>query len=151
MKPLLLVLLFAGLGATGLSFAQKHIEITDKDGRTTISIRCDDTPAVCARLLKKIAPPPAPPTPPAPPPPSEIAELPELPELPELAELPDLPEPPPPPPLPTIPKKVHKVCQGKAEGDAAHWRSGDSAYYAGICKRHQGSMRLDVREIQLKN
>lgn len=146
MKPILLVLLFASLGATGLSFAQKHIEITNNNGHTTISVHCDDTPAVCARLLKKLPQPPAPPAPPTPPQPPEIGNLPELPEL---AELPDLPDPPPPPPEPVVPKQVHQACQGKAEGEAAHWRSGDQAYYAGTCKRHQGTMQLDVNHIEL--
>lgn len=157
MKPLLLVLLFAGIGATGLTLAQNQIAISSTNKVTSITIDCNLDAALCKRLAKKSIRPPAPPAPPAPPVPPEASEPPEPPELAELADLPDFPEPPepplppPPPPKVVIPKEVHRACQGKKVGEEAHWRIGSKADYTGICRQQQGELQLDVRHIKLND
>lgn len=160
MKPFLLVLLFAGIGAAGVSLAQNHIDISNNNGHTSITIRCNQDSSHCTQRLRKTMRPPLPPLPPSPPspplppapppPPLEMSELSLLAELAELADLADLPAPPPPP-EPFIPKQVHRACQGKQDGQAAHWHIGRHAYYSGTCRQHQGAMQLDVSHIDINN
>ncbi|MBI3712792.1 MAG: hypothetical protein HY253_07495 [Burkholderiales bacterium] len=145
MKPLLLVLLFAGFGATGLSLAQNHIDISNTNGHTSITIRCDQEAVLCDQILKRTKRPPAPPAPPTPPSPPGLSELPDVPEYPEIPEPPE----PPPPPKVVIPKQVHRACEGKKDGQEAQWRVGKQSYYAGICRQQQGAMQLDVHRIEL--
>ncbi len=149
MKPLLLVLLFAGIGATGLTLAQNQIAISNTSKATSITIDCNADAALCKRLAKKSIRPPAPPVPPAPPAPPDASEPPELPDLSDLPEPPEPPLPPPPPPKVVIPKEVHRACQGKKVGEEAQWRIGNKAYYAGTCRQQQGELQLDVHHIKI--
>ena len=139
MKSLLLVLLFAGVGATGLTLAQNHVDISNTNGHTSVTIRCNQETALCARLLKKTVRPPAPP---------DLSELPVFPEIPEIPEIPEPPAPPPPPEI-VIPKQVHRACVGKNQGQEAQWRVGSHSYYAGICRQQSGKMQLDVNRVEL--
>jgi hypothetical protein len=151
MKPIVAILLFATLGATGLTLAQNkiNIEFNDKSGKV-ITIVCNDqsTKKACIK-----PPPPAPPAPPAlpslpsPPPPP----LPPTP--PTLAELtsPPLPPSPPEPPEIVIPDEVHAACKGKTEGSKANWKQEPSAYYSGTCIKRKGEMQLDVTHISISN
>lgn len=145
MKPLLLVLLFAGLGATGLSVAQNYIAISSTNGHTSITLRCDQDSILCTDQSKRTKCPPAPPAPPAPPSPPDSAEFPELPEVPEIPE----PPAPPEPPKVVIPTQVHRACSGKQDGQEAQWRVGTLSYYAGTCRKHQDKLQLDVTRIEL--
>ncbi|WP_390211225.1 hypothetical protein [Undibacterium danionis] len=144
MKPIIAVLLFAALGATGLTMAQNkiNIEFKDKSGKV-VTIVCDEqsTRKAC---IKPPPPPalPAMPSPPSPPPP------PPLPALAGLTEPPAPPSPPEPPEI-AIPDEVHAACKNKMEGSQASWMQKPSAYYSGTCIKKNGEMQLGVTRISI--
>ncbi|MBC3809207.1 hypothetical protein H8K52_17845 [Undibacterium seohonense] len=141
MKPLITIILFAALGATGLSMAQSKVQIITKDHkRTVVTITCDGDDASKDKC-RKFAPPPPPPAPPPPP-------LPNLPEPPEPPEPPELPEPPEPPVI-SIPDEVHQACKGKSEGSKTSWNIDKFEHYAGVCIKRNGKMELDVQRITI--
>lgn len=147
MKPIIAVLLFAALGATGLTMAQNkiNIEFKDKSGKV-VTIVCDDQSR--RKGCIKPPPPPAPPalptmpSPPSPPPP------PPLPALAGLTEPPVPPSPPEPPEI-VIPDEVHAACKNKMEGSQASWTQKPNAYYSGTCVKKNGEMQLDVKRISI--
>lgn len=146
MKPIIAVLLFAALGATGLTMAQNkiNIEFKDKSGKI-VTIVCDDqsTRKGCIKPPPPPAPPALPtmPSPPSPPPPPSLAGL----------TNPPAPPSPPEPPEIVIPDEVHAACQGKTEGSKASWKQEPSAYYSGTCVKRKGEMQLDVTRISISH
>jgi hypothetical protein len=142
MKPIIAILLFAALGATGLTLAQNRInvEFKDKSGKV-ITIICDEhsTKKACIKPPPPPAPPALPPMPSPPSPPPALADL---------STPPEPPNPPEPPEI-VIPDEVHAACKGKAEGSKASWEQEPSAYYSGTCVKQKGEMRLEVSHISI--
>lgn len=154
MKPLLIVILLAGIGASALSIAQNHAKEStstpDKTKKAKFNIHiihCDED---C----------PTPPTPPSPPAAPE-APMPPTPPNPPVPGAPMLPAPPTPPsftpppapptpPLPPkliIPDTVHQACQSLKAGAQATWITPDHSRYSGICETRQGQLKLQVQSI----
>jgi hypothetical protein len=146
MKPLLIVILIAAIGASGMSYAQNKIQAHTKNGVTTITIHCDsrESKESCERLLSQLPQPPQPPTPPG------VPEPVSPPTPPAAATL---PEPPAPPPVPkiVIPAEVRAACDSKAVGDQVTWNKVKDEIYAGTCVKKNGKMMFDVDYISIKH
>ena len=93
MKPVIIVLLLATVGAAGLSIAQSNIKSADSNKtKGVITIQCEEQSA--SNRCLKVPPLPEPPAPPPPPPPPELPSLPEI----------------------YIPETLHAICADKAAG-----------------------------------
>lgn len=133
MRILAAVIIFAALGATGLSIAESKIKQTEakktNTTNTVISIQCESTTGMnrCLKLL----PPPPPPAAPAPPAP------------------PELPSAPLPPAL-EIPEALHGICKDKGEGTAIEAKQSDAVTFSGTCIKRDGKMLLDVHRVHAR-
>lgn len=136
MRILAAVIIFAALGATGLSIAESEIKQTEAKKtnvtNTVISIQCESTTGKnrCLKLLPP-PPPPAPPAPPTPPTP------------------PALPSAPPPPAL-EIPEALHGICKDKGEGTAIEAKQSDAVTFSGTCIKRDGKMLIDVHRVHAR-
>ncbi len=135
MRILAAVIIFAALGATGLSIAESKIKQTEAKktnlANTVISIQCESTTGK-NRCLKLLSPPP-PPAPPAPP------------------AVPATLEPPaPPPPALEIPEELHAICKDKAEGATIEAKQSDAITFSGTCVKRDGKMLLDVHRVHAR-
>ncbi|MBR7747676.1 hypothetical protein [Undibacterium baiyunense] len=145
MRILAAVIIFAALGATGLSIAESKIKQTEVKktslANTVISIQCESTTGKnrCLKLL----PPPPPPAPPAPP------TVPATLEPPTPPSPPALPSAPLPPAL-EIPEELHYICKDKAEGAKIEAKQSDSITFSGKCVKRDGKMLLDIHRVQAR-
>jgi hypothetical protein len=148
MKPFIAILLFAALGATGLTLAQNriNIEFKDKSGKV-ITIVCNDQSTNKACTM----PPPPPPLPavPALPPMPNLPQPPAPPTITEIANPPEPPSPPEPPEI-IIPDEVHAACKGKEAGSKASWKPESFTNYSGTCVKQKGEMQLDVSHVSIR-
>lgn len=145
MRILAAVIIFAALGATGLSIADSNVKQTEATEtnvtNTVISIQCES--ATGKNRCLKLLPPPPPPAPPAPP------------TVPASIELPAPPAPPTPPALPSaplppaleIPEALHGICKDKGEGTAIEAKQSDAITFNGTCIKRDGKMLLDVHSV----
>lgn len=139
MRILAAVIIFAALGATGLSIAESKIKQTEAKktnlNNTVIIIQCESTTGKnrCLKLL----PPPPPPAPPAPP------------AVPATLEPPALPSAPLPPAL-EIPEELHGICKDKAEGATIEAKQSDAITFSGTCVKRDGKMLLDVHRVHAR-
>ncbi len=128
MKPVIIVLLLATVGATGLSLAQSNIKSADSNkAKGVITIQCEEN-SPSNRCLR-VPLPPEPPEPPAPPPPPPPPELPTLPEI-------------------YIPEALHAICADKAAGSKIKAQQSDSLQFSGTCIKRDGKIILDIDHIR---
>jgi len=125
MKPVIIVLLLATVGAAGLSFAQSNIKSVDSNKTNgVITIQCEEQSA--SNRCLKVPPLPEPPAPPPPPPPPELPSLPEI----------------------YIPEALHAICADKAAGTKIKAQQSDSLQFSGTCVKRDGKIILDIDHIR---
>jgi hypothetical protein len=125
MKPIIIVLLLATVGAAGLSIAQSNIKSADSNKTNgVITIQCEEKSA--SNRCLKVPPLPEPPAPPPPPPPPELPTLPEI----------------------YIPEALHAICADKAAGTTIRAQQSDSLQFSGTCVKRDGKIMLDIDHIR---